>query len=72
MKNFNKEDLLKILEELLMIYSPSRNEKALALYIIKFLDNLGAEFILISHMIFMEEMRQVFLQKLKARKKERV
>lgn len=43
MKNFNKDELLSILEDLLMIYSPSRNEKELSDYIVNFLENLGAE-----------------------------
>lgn len=43
MNNFKKEELLKILEDLLYIHSPSRREKNLADYIINFLENLGAE-----------------------------
>lgn len=43
MENFRKEELLQILEDLLLIYSPSRDEKNLANYIENFLKDLGAE-----------------------------
>lgn len=43
MNTFNKEELINIFKELLNIYSPTRNEKNVANYIIKFLEKLGAE-----------------------------
>ena len=43
MNTFNKEELINIFKELLNIYSPTRNEKNVANYIIKFLEELGAE-----------------------------
>lgn len=39
----NKEELLEILKDLLNIYSPTKNEKNVAKYIIEFLEKLGAE-----------------------------
>lgn len=43
MKNFREDQLLKILEDLLLIYSPSKDEKQLGDYIIDFMKSLGAE-----------------------------
>lgn len=43
MNTFSKEELINIFKELLNIYSPTRNEKNVANYIIKFLEKLGAE-----------------------------
>lgn len=43
MTSFNEKELLDILKDLLNIYSPTRNEKDVADYIVKFLENLGAE-----------------------------
>ncbi|MBU5668235.1 M20/M25/M40 family metallo-hydrolase [Peptoniphilus sp. MSJ-1] len=43
MKNFNKEKLLEIFEELLMIHSPSYKEENVAKYIIDFVKELGGE-----------------------------
>lgn len=42
MKDFNKDKLLEIFEELLMIHSPSYKEENVAKYIINFLEKLGA------------------------------
>lgn len=43
MKDFNKDKLLEIFEELLMIHSPSYKEENVAKYIIDFVKELGGE-----------------------------
>lgn len=43
MENFNREELKTIFKDILSIYSPTRNEKNVANYIVNFLEKLGAE-----------------------------
>lgn len=43
MKEFDEEELLSIFFDLINIYSPTRNELEVSKYIVKFLENLGAQ-----------------------------
>lgn len=46
MIEINEDELLQILEDLLLIHSPSKKEKEVGSYIIDFMENLGAEIFL--------------------------
>lgn len=43
MKDFEREKLLEIFEDLLLIHSPSKREEKVADYIINFVEELGGE-----------------------------
>lgn len=43
MKDFEREKLLEIFEDLLLIHSPSKREEKVADYIINFIEELGGE-----------------------------